>query len=302
MGNILIAGGRGFIGRHLSRALANEGHRVSILSRRSLISLPVNTFQWDPLKGDLPVEALSGTDVIINLTGENIGRGRWTRKRKNAILNSRINSTRLLVKTICNNQLTLKLFINASAIGYYGNRPGEELDESSTAGNGFLSQVCYQWEQALEPLQQVAVPCAILRFGIVFSPDSGILNSLLLPLKWGFDVRFGSGRQYISWIHMDDLVQCFRELINGKLQTGICNCVSPHPVRQYEFNRIAKSVMHKKCIAMAIPEALLRIFIGESSGLLTDDQYILPARLARQGFIFKYPDLLQALNNLLMKE
>jgi len=206
--------------------------------------------------------------------------------------------TRLLVRTITENKFTPKLFINASAIGYYGNRPGEDLTEESPVGTGFMSQVCKTWESELTPLNEHSIPYAILRLGLVLSQNDGIFPILIRPLKLRMNVAFGTGEQYMSWIHIHDLIECIGDLMNGKLAPGIYNCVAPYAVKQYEFNQAVKKLCGKWMVSFRIPANILNIMLGEMSALLTDDQHVLPTRLLAQNFRFQYTGLNDALRHL----
>jgi uncharacterized protein (TIGR01777 family) len=300
MKKILIAGGTGFIGKLLCHELKNQGYIVSILSRSNNIHVPYRIYQWKPSKNEMPLQSLVNEDIIINIAGTNIAGGRWTAKRKASILKSRIDSTRLLVSTIIENKLAPGLFINASAIGFYGNRPGEELTEDSEKGKDFLSNVCAAWERELIPLEEYGIPVAIMRFGLVLSNNGGIFPSLIRPVRLGLDVRFENGRQYLSWIHVDDLINCIIWLLKGKLHSGIYNCVAPQPVSQMQFNYIAGNILNKRTLAVKISKKLLKIILGEVSDLLLTDQYVIPIHLQEQYYTFIYNSINDALIALLL--
>jgi hypothetical protein len=299
MQNILIAGGTGFIGKSLLETFHSKGFKVSILSRQEIIPSKAFMYTWNPLAGVIPFEALANQDIIINLAGTSIAGGRWTAKRKESISNSRMLSTRLLVKTIRENKLAPKLFISASAIGYYGNRPDEDLTEESPAGTDFMSQVCKTWESELDPLNDLSIPYAILRLGLVLSQNGGIFPILIHPLNYGMNVALGTGRQYMSWIHIHDLVGCIGNLMNGKLNPGVYNCVAPGAVKQYEFNGAVQKLLKKRMVSFRISANILKIILGEMAALVTDDQHVLPTRLTAQNFRFQYPVLNDALCQLL---
>jgi uncharacterized protein len=299
MKNILIAGGTGLIGQKLSTTLKLEGYHVSYLSHRKNESSNVYSYYWNPTEELLPLDALEHQDIIINLAGTSIAGGRWTKRRKESILKSRINSTRLLVNSIIENHLKPSLLINASAIGFYGSRPEEKLDENSSMGSDFLSLVCSRWEQELLPLIKADIPYAILRFGLVFSRSGGILPMLMRPLKMKMAICFGQGNHYFSWIHIHDLVRCIIWLIEGKLIPGIYNCVAPDPFRQNQFYDITSDILGKKMMKLKVPVKILNFFLGESSALLISDQYVMPDQLTEQGFIFDFPEIKVALYDLI---
>jgi uncharacterized protein (TIGR01777 family) len=299
MKNILIAGGSGLIGTKIAATLLAEGHHVSLLSRNNSNKNTYKTWYWDPLNGIIDEQVLKNQDIIINLAGSGIARWPWTRKRKRTIYDSRILSTRLLVDTILNQKLNPSQFISVSATGYYGNRPDEKISEMSGAGTGFLSFVCKAWENEALRLKDKGIPVSILRTGIVLSKSGGSFPVLVKPLKFGGNVLFKKGLHFIPWIHIDDLVKIFSEIINDSLLPGLYNTVAPHPVSQQKFNEAINSVLGRKTITIKVPEKLLAVFFGEMRSIVTDDQNINPAHLIGQDFNFQFPEINSAIKNLL---
>jgi len=298
MKNVLIAGGSGFIGKYLTRRLTEEGYKVSILSRSARNNGATLYYYWNPDKGIIDKESLKNQQVIINLAGASIADKLWTKKKKETIVKSRIQSTRLLINSLEKNEIRPELFINASAIGYYGHRPGEILTEQSARGTGFLSQVCYNWEQALKPLSGLKIPYAIIRLGIVLGKERGSLQKMMLPLKFRFNVIFGKGEQIISWIHIEDVFRIIYHLIEGKLSSGIYNGVAPNILNQSQFNGTLLNLLHLKALTVRIPDRLLKFLIGEMATVFTNYQQIKPQKLLDQRFQFKYPEINNALNDL----
>ena len=206
MDNILIAGGTGLVGKALAAALYRSDNAVSYLTRSRKAAQNPAYHYWDPSEGILPREVLTDKDVIINLSGAGIADRRWTNRRKRILTRSRIISTRLLVSAVNENPKKPRLFINASAIGYYGDRPDEQISESSVKGSGFLSELCHDWENELVPLRIHHIPVAILRFGIIFSASGGSLPKLIKPIRFGINPVLAGGRQMVSWIHIRDAI------------------------------------------------------------------------------------------------
>ncbi len=301
MKNILIAGGSGFIGRFLIKRLNQEGFTVSILSRKEKNIPEVSNYSWNPLKGIIDKESLKNQHVIINLSGAGIADKLWTKKRKETIIRSRVESTSLLIETLEELNSKPELFINASAIGYYGHRPNEILTEQSERGTGFLSDVCFAWENALKPLVKLDIAMAIIRVGIVLGNTGGSLPKLLLPLKFGMNLIFGKGTQPISWIHIDDVLNIICHLINGELWPGIYNGAAPNPVDQITFNKILAQYSGKRTIKLRIPAWLMLFMMGELATVFLNHQQINPLQLTKQKFSFQYPQLSDALDNLMMK-
>ena len=299
--NILIAGGSGFIGRYISRYLTDKGYTVSLLSRNKNTCPDYACYYWNPALGEIDQKALYKKDIIINLSGAGIADKLLTQKRKEIIYRSRIDSTALLVDTLTENNYSPSLFISASAIGYYGNRPQEQLSEISTPGKDFIAGLCRDWELKVMPLKGTGIPIAILRIGIVLGKKGGSLSKLVFPLRFRMNVLFGRGQHSISWIHIHDLARIIEQLILGKLQAGIYNAVSPDPVLQAEFNSATIHVLGKRSINLRIPKKFLRIFLGDLATVLTADQHIRPEYLIKQKFHFNYPDIYSTLVDLLGK-
>ena len=291
---ILITGGTGLIGRKLCRLLHEKGHQITVLSRRP---------ESVPEKCGAAVKAFASLDewqpdtvfdVIINLAGEPIADKAWSEKRRLALLDSRVALTEKLVDKIAHARVKPAVFLSGSAIGYYGNRYDEALDESSNAGQGFAADLCIAWEQAA--LQAQGMRVCLLRTGLVLSRDGGILAKMLLPL--GMGVRFGSGMQWMSWIHIDDYTQLILRLIANEQTNGPVNMTAPNPVNNRDFTRTLVDVQHGLA-AFSAPSALLNLMLGERAGLLLEGQRVLPNKVLATGYSFRYPDLSSALGNLL---
>lgn len=298
---ILITGATGLIGRHLVRRLAELDHDIVVLSRNPAraadeLVLPCKTFAWNPEKEPPPTQALQGIEAAIHLAGEPIGTGRWTAERKKKIWDSRILSTNYLLKSL-SHVPTLKTFICGSAIGFYSNRNDEILTEKSSPGKGFLAEVCQAWELETQPLPS-RIQTVHLRTGIVLSESGGALEQILRPFKMGTGGPLGSGRQWISWIHIEDLVRAIVHILENPQIHGPLNAVGPEPVRQADFARTLAKVIHRPAVLPA-PEWALRTALGEMADLVLQSQRVIPEVLLKTGFNFKFTDLKSALENLI---
>lgn len=301
MSVILIAGGTGFIGKHLSRHLQSLGHEVRHLSRSERPNSAFKTFVWDVEAGTIDEDAFAKVDYLINLAGAGIVDKRWTEARKQVIINSRVNSTALLAKTLARLNLTPKLYLSASAIGFYGDRPGEgPLTEAEKPGTGFLSKSCILWEESVAEVDRLGVPTFICRTGIVLHPDDGALQKMLIPLNFWTSTYFGDGSQVYSWIHIDDMVEVYVHAIDNQL-TGIYNGVAPGPVTNKELAAAIGPAMDKPAIVLPAPAPAMKVAMGEMSHTVLDSANVSSAKLENSGFTFRYPRLPEALRDLLSR-
>jgi len=291
---ILIGGASGLIGSALAQAFLSGGQEVHRLVRRSPQS--ANEIAWDPMR---PVAAtlVSGFDAVIHLSGESIA-GRWTGAKKKRIRDSRVVSTENLARALALAAMKPSVFVAASAIGFYGDRGDEVLTEPSPGGEGFLSDVCREWEAATHAASAAGIRVVNLRTGMVLSRKGGALPQMLLPFRWGLGARIGSGRQWWSWIHMEDLVAAVSNTLENRDLRGALNTVSPNPVSNAEFTQTLAHILGRPRI-FAVPGFALRFALGEfaTEGLLGSAR-VLPARLSQAGFRFRYPALETALENL----
>ena len=297
---ILIAGSSGMIGTQLVAFLDTGGHDVWRLVRRET-NLDSKEIKWDPEKNELDSDKIEGFDAIIHLGGAGIGDKRWTKKRKNLIQKSRENTTTLLSETISKLKNKPEVFLIASAIGYYGNRGDEELTEKSNPGEGFLTETVLAWEKYAEAAKKVGVRVINIRTGIVLSATGGALNKMLLPWKLGAGGPIGGGKQWMSWISLDDQIFAINHLIMNKECNGAYNLTSMNPVRQKEFSKTLGKVLRRPAFA-PIPKFPMRILFGELAGpLLFEGQKVLPERLLKSGFKFTHENLENALRDCLGK-
>ena len=293
---ILVSGSSGLIGAALVPALQSNGYEVVRLVRGASASGQVG---WDPARPLAP-ESVSGFEVIIHLAGESIV-GRWTEAKKRRIRESRVQGTRALAAALAKAPQPPRLLISASAIGYYGNRGEETLREDSSSGDGFLPEVCREWEAAAEPASKAGIRAVQMRFGAVLSAVGGALQKMLLPFRMGVGGKVGNGRQWMSWIAIDDLVGAIQHVIKTDTLQGPVNGVGPGPVRNAEFTKTLASVLSRPAI-FPMPGFAARLAFGQMADeLLLASQRVEPAKLMASGYVFQKPDLSTALEDILKK-
>lgn len=289
--HILVSGSSGFVGSALNSILTSAGHRVTPLVRER----SQRGIYWDPQAGIIDQSALEGIDAAIHLAGENIAGGRWTAARKERILSSRVRGTKLLSEALCRLSRTPHVFVSASAIGYYGDRGSEVLREDSAPGTGFLSGVCRQWEESAEMAVDSSIRVVHPRIGIVLGSRGGALPKMMLPFKLGVGGRIGSGRQYMSWITIDDLVQAIVHCLGDSNIRGPVNVVSPSPVTNAEFTKTLGRVLTRPTI-FPLPAFAARLAMGEmADALLLSSARVEPAKLLSSRFKFRHQNLEDAL-------
>jgi uncharacterized protein len=297
---ILISGSHGLVGNALVKLLTSEGHEVVRLVRHG--SAGSSEIEWDPEKGLIDSERLEALDAVVHLAGENIASGRWTSEKKRAILESRVKGTMLLSQSLAKLSQPPSVFISASAIGYYGDRGGEQLTEQSEPGTGFLADVCRQWEQATTPAAEKGIRTVRARFGIILDAEGGALKQMLPPFRMGIGGRIGDGKQWMSWIALADVVSAIRFTIYDKLISGPVNFVSPFPVTNVEFTKTLGSVLSRPTL-LPIPAFGVRLAFGEmGEALLLSSQKVEPSVLKARGYSSQWPRLELALRKLLHKE
>jgi len=297
---ILISGSTGLVGSELVPCLKDRGHEVVRLIRSEQQSSR-QTLLWDPEHHELNPGDFEGFDAVIHLAGENIASGRWTPEKKRIIKDSRVMGTHMLCELFARVETPPKLLINASAIGYYGNQEDTVLDESSPSGKGFLAEVCRQWEAATEPAVRKGIRVVTLRTGIVLSPKGGALRKMLLPFKLGLGGVIGSGKQYMSWISIDDLMGVMLHIIGNEAVSGPVNAVAPHPVTNYEWTKTLGKVLKRPAV-FPVPEFVVRFMLGEMADeMLLSSTRAVPQKLLAAEYAFLYPELEFALRHLLKK-
>ena len=299
---VLITGATGLIGRSLCKLLAREGHTIVGVSRSGQKPQGLEVaemYKWDTASGPPPPAALNEVDAIVNLAGEPIAARRWSDQQKKAIRDSRVLTTRNLVEGITASRKPLVL-VSSSAVGFYGDRGDEELDESSKAGTGFMSEVCQEWEREATRASELGVRVALIRTGVVLSTGGGALEKMLPPFKLGLGGRLGSGKQWFPWIHISDIAGIFRHAILTSTLTGAVNGTAPEPATNAEFTRELGRLLHRPTF-FPVPEMALRALMGEMANVLFDSQRVLPKAALASGYQFQYPSLAPALEDVLPK-
>jgi uncharacterized protein (TIGR01777 family) len=296
---ILVTGATGLVGTALVGSLEQAGHTICRLIRPGTIEPAADAsrgfdVKWDPATGEMGGAAV-GADAVVNLAGAPIAGARWTPARKQVLRRSRVNTTRSLVQALARMAARPRVLISASAIGYYGNREDEVLTEESAAGTDFLSEIAMEWEAEAIKAEAIGIRVVLARFGVILAKNGGALPQMMRPFRLGLGGKIGSGRQWTSWITVDDVVGILRLGIENNGLRGPVNTVSPQPVRNAEFTKILAEVMHKPAVLTA-PAFALRLAMGEmADGMLMASQRVLPAVLERSGYKFLHPDLGPAL-------
>lgn len=299
--NILITGSTGMIGTVLIEALKKQNHRVTRLVRSPKPNSEP-TVLWNPASGTLNAKDVEGFDAVVHLAGESIAASRWTEAQKARIRDSRVQGTALLSATLAKLAKPPKVLVCASAIGFYGNRGEEILREDSKIGTGFLAEVCQEWEDAAAPAKHKGIRVVHLRLGVVMSPKGGALAKMLLPFKLGLGGVVGNGKQYWSWVSLDDVIGAFLYALQNENLSGAVNAVAPRAVTNAEFTKTLGKVLSRPTI-FPLPGFAARLVLGEmADDLLLSSARIEPARLLAAGYQFKHPDLEGALRALLGKK
>lgn len=297
---IVITGGTGLIGRALCPALLASQHEVWVLSRRpeaAVLPKGCKLAGWDGRTSQGWAELADGADAIINLAGESLEAGRWNEARKESIRSSRVLAGQAVVEAVQKAAVKPALVIQASGIGAYGPLDDHMVDESAPYGSDFLSKVTVDWESSTRAVQDFGVRQAILRTGIVLSTQGGALKPLLLTTRFFISGKLGNGKQWWSWLHMDDQVGAILHLLQNPKSSGIYNLCSPNPVQMAEFGRTLASVLDRP-FWLPVPAFALKILLGEMSTVVLDGQRAMPKRLLESGYRFKYEKLHSALVNL----
>jgi len=295
---ILVSGSHGLVGKALVRSLTEDGHEVMRLVRGEH-AFGAPEVGWQPDKGTIDVEHIEGIHAVVHLAGENIASGRWTAEKKRAIRESRVKGTALLSDALARLSQPPSVFLSASAIGYYGNRADELLTEKSAPGKDFLAEVCTAWEAATKPAAEKGIRTVCTRFGIILDSNEGALAKMLPPFRIGIGGRIGDGKQWMSWIALDDVVNGLKLLIEDNSIHGAVNFVAPNPVRNTEFTKTLGRVLSRPTF-FPVPAFAARFAFGEmADALLLSSQKVKPSVLEDKGFSFSWPTLEPALRHLI---
>jgi uncharacterized protein (TIGR01777 family) len=296
---VFITGGTGFLGAALTEALLAEGHSVTILSRSSKnrsLKLGLAYCEGNPTTQGTWQKEVSRHDAVINLAGASIFQT-WNEKNKEAIHNSRVLTTRNLVDAIGQGSKKITL-LNGSAVGYYGFRGDEELDENSSPGEDFLAGVCRDWEAEARKAEGFGARVVLCRIGVILGRDGGALSKMLAVFKWGLGSPLGSGSQWFSWVGLHDLVNIFLFLLNNDAVSGPVNCTSPHPVTNREMTQALGRALHRPTVLPAVPGFVIKGLLGDFGDVFVKGQKVLPKRLLGEGFVFEFPDIEDAFAHL----
>jgi len=301
---ILMTGATGFVGTPLVHKLHKEGHELVIVSRnsekiRARFSFPVEIVKWDLLKGPLKSAIFKDLDAVVHLAGESIVAGRWTSKRKKILCDSRVIATENLVKSIKLASGTKPLtMVSTSAIGFYGNRGEELLTEYSSAGDDFLAHLCIEWEREARQVADLNARLIQLRLGVILGPGGGALAQMMPAFSFYCGAQLGNGQQWMSWVHLDDVISAFCFAIDNQKIEGIFNVTAPYPVRNVDFTKLLSQAMGKKAF-LPIPSVLLKIVLGEMAVTVLGSIKVSSEKLSSSGFHFQHPQLEEALTHIL---
>jgi len=294
---LLLSGSHGLVGKALVTRLEADSHEIFRLVRHAPSS--ESEIEWSPDRYSIALARLEGFDAVIHLAGESIAEGRWNEEKKKRIRQSRVKGTKLLADAMANLSRPPKTLISASAVGYYGNRGDEPLTETSAPGNDFLSQVCVEWEKATELAAAKGIRVVNTRFGIILDARGGALAKMLPPFRMGIGGKIGSGKQWMSWIALDDVVGAIKFALTNEVLSGPINFVAPNPVTNAEFTKTLGKTLSRPTL-FPIPAFGIRLVFGEmADALLLSSQRVEPARLKQANYQFSYSELKQALSHVL---
>lgn len=303
MATVLITGGTGTIGRHLSKKLKDKGYKVVWLSRESNKAKEFPAYTWNIEKGEMETAAIETADYIIHLAGANIGEKRWTAKRKQLIINSRVKTGQLIFDKLKETKNKPKAFISASAIGYYGAITTDKIfSETDLPGSDFPGETCRLWEQTADNFKQYGIRTVKIRTGVVLTKQGGALAKMILPVKKGIGAAIGSGKQYLPWIHIDDLSGIYLKAIEDTQMNGAYNAVAPDHKTNKDFINTLARLLKKPFWRFNFPGIVMKIIFGKMSAILLQGSRVSSEKIIKAGFIFKFPKLQSALEDLLIEK
>ena len=298
---VLITGGTGLIGTRLAEMLIDSGYEVALLSREPAKSSHFRSFRWEPRTQMIDEAAVPYADFIVNLAGASVSDGKWTDERKRDIMTSRLGGLALLHRELAKPGHHVRAFISASAIGLYGDAGAKLVNEETPPAvptHDFLADVSHQWELAAAPIAALGIRTIIPRIGIVLSTEGGALPQIARPVKLGAGAALGSGKQYMSWIHLDDLCRLFIAMLDDESWNGTYNAVAPNPVTNQQFTETLAQVLHRPLLLPKVPAFGLKLAMGEMSDIVLASQNVSDQKVLAQGFKFEYPELRGALKAL----
>jgi uncharacterized protein (TIGR01777 family) len=298
---VLLTGGTGTIGTRLTQLLQQQGYQVTYLSREAKSVSGVTVYQWDIRKGKIDPKAIQTADYIVHLAGAGIADGRWTDARKDDILSSRTQSTELLAKALASNDHRVDAFVASSAIGYYGGDTGDRpVTENTPAGTDFLATVTRAWERSEDQVAALGIRTVKLRTGVVLSPEGGALPKIAQPIRLGAGAPLGSGQQYMSWIHIDDICRMYIQALTDTSWSGVYNATAPMPVTNEGLTKAIADVLKRPLLMPNVPAFALKLLFGEMAITVLGGNYVINKRIADEtSFTYNYADLNLALKNLL---
>lgn len=289
------------MGTALTELLLQKGYHVSHLGR-SPSSGKVKCYRWSVTGKYIDPKALENVDAIIHLAGAGVAEKRWTESRKKEILESRTKSTELIYETLKSKPNQVKVVVSATAVGYYGlSRSDDWYDETHGPGNDFLATVCKEWEASADPIETLGKRLVKIRVGVVMSNKGGALLQMAQPVKWGVGAALGSGKQWVSWIHMDDLCQIFLKALENETMTGIYNGVAPNPVTNKDLNKAIAKALHRLLFLPPVPEWALKVMLGEMSQIVVTGARVACDKIKSAGVDFKFSDADKAMKDLLSR-
>jgi uncharacterized protein (TIGR01777 family) len=296
--HILITGATGMIGKKLIAGLLLRGHKISILTRKPIKIKDVQVFLWNVDKKEIDKSCLTGVDTIVHLAGAGIADQKWTKERKKQIIDSRVESTELLLKTIRETNAPVKNFIASSASGYYGDRADEILSETSAPGDGFLAECCILWEQAVDKGSSLGLRIVKFRTGFVLGKNGGGLTSLARPIKFFAGAALGTGKQWVPWIHINDITSMYISAIENDLYKGAYNGCAPHPVTNEMLTKAVAKKLSRPVWPINVPEKVLEMILGKMSVVVTTSTNLSAQKTLDEGFQFEFVQIEDALNEI----
>jgi uncharacterized protein len=310
--NVLITGGSGLVGTRLTELLLQKGFTVSHLGRKKVVRVdakltdrvggkPVKTYYWDIQKGQIEEEALLEADYLIHLAGAGVADENWSEARKKEIVDSRVKSIQLISNTLKTIPHKLKGFVSSSGIGFYGADTGDEhMSEQHTAGTDFIADCCIQWEEGADEIEALGIRTVKLRTGIVLSEKGGALPRLTQPVRWGVGAALGTGKQWQSWIHLDDLCELYIKALTDEKMQGSYNAVAPNPVTNYDLTKISAQVLKRPFWMPNVPAFALKLVFGEMASIVLGGNYVLNQRIKLEtDFEYRFVEVRGALEDLL---